>query len=110
MKPSRRVAGTLLADSPSPSALYWRATATLFISISYLPLQFHVFRSRLLPSNPWLDGWVRWDSMWYRDIALRGYFFTPGEESSVAFFPVYPLLIRALTQIMGAPSRAGVLI
>jgi hypothetical protein len=25
------------------------------------------------PGRPWLDGWVRWDSGWYGQIASRGY-------------------------------------
>jgi len=43
----------------------------------------------------WVQGWARWDSGWYRDIAEDGYFFTPGTQSSVAFFPAYPLLMMA---------------
>jgi Gpi18-like mannosyltransferase len=41
-----------------------------------------------------LDLFYRWDSGWYRQIALRGYYFEPGKESSVNFFPLYPLLVR----------------
>lgn len=43
----------------------------------------------------WLQAWVRYDAGWYRSIAESGYFFRPGEQSSVAFFPAYPLLMRA---------------
>ncbi len=46
-----------------------------------------------------LDVWGRWDSSWYVDIALHGYALRgPIEttQSNVAFFPLYPLLIRAL--------------
>lgn len=43
----------------------------------------------------WFEAWVRWDAGWYRSIAERGYFYRPGQQSSVAFFPTYPLLIRA---------------
>jgi len=43
----------------------------------------------------WLEAWVRFDSGWYLAIAQNGYFFTPGQQSSVAFFPTYPLLMRA---------------
>jgi hypothetical protein len=46
-----------------------------------------------------LDMWGRWDSGWYLDIALNGYALRgPIEttQSNVAFFPLYPLLIRTL--------------
>lgn len=33
--------------------------------------------------------------LWYVDIARRGYFYSASRESSMGFFPFYPLLIRA---------------
>jgi hypothetical protein len=43
-----------------------------------------------------LDMWARWDSAWYYSIAAEGY--KPaalGVQSNLAFFPLYPYLIRA---------------
>ncbi|MDQ3488331.1 MAG: hypothetical protein M3468_11435 [Acidobacteriota bacterium] len=37
-----------------------------------------------------------WDSGWYFDIARRGYYFDPEGQSSIAFFPLYPLLMGAV--------------
>ncbi len=37
---------------------------------------------------------VRWDSGWYLAIASDGYSYDPAYPSSVAFFPLFPLLIR----------------
>jgi hypothetical protein len=48
------------------------------------------------PSMPWLDGWVRWDSAWYQDIASKGYWYQGGQQSNVAFFPLYPLIVSAV--------------
>lgn len=59
---------------------------------------------------PFLDMWARWDAQWYDRIAREGYFFSATEQSSVAFFPVYPLLIRALTAIGFGPLTAGIVI
>jgi hypothetical protein len=60
----------------------------------------------------WLGGWVRNDAGWYRSIADNGYFFKgETEQSSVAFFPLYPLLTRWLSDALGGdPSAWGVLI
>lgn len=55
-------------------------------------------------------GWVGWDSSWYMRIAEEGYRFTPGEQSSVAFFPVYPLAIRAVEVLGPNVYQAGVLV
>ncbi|MCK5378193.1 MAG: hypothetical protein KAJ78_02265 [Acidobacteria bacterium] len=65
-----------------------------------------------------LDIWARWDSEWYLLIADRGYDATdafnhmPGgylPEDTAGFFPLYPLLIRALTPLVGAVG-AGIVI
>ncbi len=39
---------------------------------------------------------VRWDGGWYGEIAQNGYWIAPGQQSPVAYFPLYPLLVRAL--------------
>jgi hypothetical protein len=57
-----------------------------------------------------LDGWVGWDSQWYLQIARDGYFYRPGEQSSVAYFPLYPLAMRGLMALGLAPFVAGALI
>jgi hypothetical protein len=47
-----------------------------------------------------------WDSGWYWDIARRGYFFSQDGQSSIAFFPLYPLLVRAVAAPFGGGDRA----
>ncbi len=58
----------------------------------------------------WLSGWARYDARWYRSIAEDGYFFRgDAAQSSVAFFPLYPLLMRALSWAIGGdPAAWGV--
>lgn len=41
-----------------------------------------------------LDLWNRWDSRWYVGIASHGYHFSIHGKPALAFFPLYPLLIR----------------
>ncbi|MEA2213920.1 MAG: hypothetical protein QOF83_3868 [Solirubrobacteraceae bacterium] len=50
----------------------------------------------------------RFDSSYYLDIAAHGY----GTVASgkIAFFPLYPLLIRAFTPLIGSAAFAGVMI
>ncbi len=57
---------------------------------------------------PFLDMWVRWDAGWYQGIATDGYHFSASQQSSVAFFPVYPMLIRAATVLGADPFLAGI--
>lgn len=49
--------------------------------------------------GPVAQAWVRWDSGWYGDIARSGYWYVPGRQGPVAFFPGYPLVMRALMQL-----------
>lgn len=77
-------------------------------------------RGLALPSLPprWLVGWWaagrlvvivtalavkptvwtldRWDGRWYRMVARGGYLLVPGRQSDPAFFPLYPILLRAV--------------
>jgi hypothetical protein len=62
------------------------------------------------PDNLFLDVWARWDSGWYLSIVERGYAYTPGAQSSVAFFPLYPVLVRALGRLSGGYVVAGILV
>jgi len=43
----------------------------------------------------WLGAFTWWDGWWYTRIAEEGYSYIPGRQSPVAFFPVYPMLMRA---------------
>jgi Mannosyltransferase (PIG-V) len=51
-----------------------------------------------------------WDGIWYRRIAVHGYLFVPGHQSDTAFFPLYPVLLRAV-HATGLPlDAAGLLL
>lgn len=52
----------------------------------------------------------RWDSGFYLSIASEGYRYENVELPSVAFFPLYPILIRAGDALLRDPLSAGILI
>jgi hypothetical protein len=59
---------------------------------------------------PWmaLDAFGRWDSHWYLDLVRHGYALRGPlgtVQSNVAFFPLYPWLVRAVDAIL--PGAAG---
>jgi len=66
---------------------------------------FNDFAGRL----PVFDPFYRWDAGWYMLIAEGGYSYTPGEASSVQFFPLYPLLAKVLAPFAGGVLTAGYL-
>ncbi len=52
-----------------------------------------------------LQPWCKWDAQWYLRIASEGY-----SGYSFVFFPLYPLVIHALTYITRDPILSGILI
>jgi hypothetical protein len=47
----------------------------------------------------------RWDAAWYVEIARDGYRYEPGVPSNASFFPLYPLLIRAVHALLLLPEN-----
>ena len=89
-------------------AVVWIVVAA---SAAWLPGSRATTRTKkwaFFPGRPWLGGWVRFDGGWYRSIALHGYSFHPGRRSAVAFFPSYPLLMRAVGIFTGDVLIAGI--
>ena len=50
------------------------------------------WQGQAFPGNNWIDGWVRWDSMWYEAIVDSHPRFLPAYLSSANFFPFYSWL------------------
>jgi hypothetical protein len=49
---------------------------------------------------------VRWDAIWYLQIAQHGY----GAARVTAFYPVYPIVIRAVSLLTGSLPIAGIVV
>ena len=56
-------------------------------------------------SHPWVNMLSRWDAAWHVEIARDGYRYEPGVPSNAAFFPLYPLLIRAIHALLLLPAN-----
>lgn len=52
-------------------------------------------------NSPFLSMWAKWDSQYYVDIATNGYWYRPGQQSNVAFFPLYPMAMQVLAPALG---------
>ncbi len=51
-----------------------------------------------------------WDGVWYRRIAEHGYLLVPAHQSSPAFFPLYPVLLRSLGWLGISTGGGGVVL
>ncbi|WP_141372512.1 hypothetical protein [Cellulomonas cellasea] len=101
------------------SAYPWRRVLAVFAGVSVLLTAVVAWSDRYRPDSgwapvlqgpDWLDGWFQYDAGWYFHIASNGYFYRPGEQSSIAFFPAYPLGVRGLGQLVGDYQVAGSLL
>jgi Gpi18-like mannosyltransferase len=64
----------------------------------------------LFPKSGW-ELFSHWDGEWYTDIATVGYtYVNDGQAHTVAFYPLFPLLIRGLITLGMRADAAGVLI
>ena len=63
----------------------------------------HLVHDSFFPSRPGIaggtvfEGWQRWDAEWYRSIVRDGYVYYPRVQSSVAFWPSYPVVVKLLS-------------
>ena len=80
------------------------------ISVAVLPWSGQPHVSPPFTGPGWLGGWAQWDSGWYFRIATDGYSYIPGRQSTVVFFPAYPLLMRVTGGVVGDTYVAGVLV
>jgi hypothetical protein len=114
-EPAPSVAGP--AETPKNAPRWWRrplvrlamlaialriiTSLVAFLSSATLPpgreQNFSVLRERHL----FWDTFARYDSGWYAQIARRGYGYVRDKPNNLAFFPVYPLLMRAAGQALG---------
>lgn len=99
-------AGAALRPAPfdfrdeNPSAGFVESLPEYFRSYAANPRQFGskpMLGIRVGGAWGWLDPFVRWDSVWYLSIAEVGYVGDRNlhAQQNVAFFPLYPMLIRA---------------
>ena len=54
--------------------------------------------------------YANWDGQWYADIARQGYFYKEDEQSSVAFFPAFPIAGRLLSQATGLREELALVV
>lgn len=110
---SKRTKGPAPAAVSEPSAKWketlrrlwqtdeWSIPLALFVSSRLAVWLIPLLLRGLIPtqdSKNLLDIFMRWDAGWYARIAREGYEWAgPDTQSSVAFFPFYPLLVRVFS-------------
>ncbi len=73
----------------------------LFLPLSYKPDALIAARGWLFSPQRFIDMFSRWDSGWYLTIATEGYRLVENvySESNLAFFPMYPFIVKVFLAI-----------
>jgi hypothetical protein len=90
---------------------YWYLTG--LIAALGFSLGFSLLRpgaGTVADKRDWLDAFTWMDGRWYKQIAATGYEYDPDKNANVAFFPVYPLVGRAVIRLTGMRAEAALLI
>ena len=92
----------------SPASPSW-SRSSCFRGKSSSAVRTSWFRDKTEHGGTLLDILTQWDGVWYRLIAKHGYG-PPMPELAAAFFPVYPLLVRAVAFIVRDFQVASLLV
>lgn len=89
-----------------------RACVVIGIFLGRKFLSFPADLSNKVLEKTWWESLARWDAGYYIDIVLNGYHYLPdGKTHNIAFFPLYPLLIRIVDDITKlSPLMSGIII
>jgi hypothetical protein len=84
-----------------PAFIATRLTVLLVGYLAVVTVGFEADRRR--PANVFDNLPVRWDAVWYLSIVREGYHWNgdPQREQNVAFFPAFPVAIRAVGLFFG---------
>jgi len=113
--------GEAVPTDAGPAGPWWRPAAifavvagvvwtTVYLAGRHLPREYLYPRRYDPGGGPLIEGWVRWDAGWYREIVRHGYRYYPGVQSSAAYFPAYPLAIAAVAWAFPSIAAAGVFV
>lgn len=101
--------GTTAPDAPArrvrwrrvvwQAVALWLTTRAALVLFTCFAIAFHLGPQSHTAVTPRALAlhWERWDALWYLGIAQHGY----ASAQATAFFPLYPLLIRAAALVIG---------
>ena len=97
---------------PLAIALGTRLALFVLAFAAQIVIPFHPGSSHTsFPAGYFLDGWTRWDAGWYISIVRSGYSYNPVDHTgSVAFFPLYPIVVRLASVVVRNDYAAGIVV
>ena len=94
-------------------AIYLCSRLVVLLAVDIARIFLPVWKADLWQSGSrWYDHLLRWDSEWYAGIVEHGYRYNgdPNDLQPVVFYPLYPMLSRALATITGLSPTIALLV
>jgi hypothetical protein len=82
-------------------------TRFLIVMVGYVSYLIIIPGGAHPPPSSFIDLFAKWDAGWYLSIARDGYQYIPGKTGTVAFFPLYPLLVKAASALISDLKISG---
>ena len=86
---------------------YWLAAA---VTLLWAPIRDNAaqppFRAWLGVGDWLFDTFAQWDAVWFLHIARHGY----DRDETTAFFPLYPLVVRGVSEVLRSDVAAAVVV
>jgi hypothetical protein len=106
-----RARRTRLISKASFDLTVWYVTSLISLfSVSFAHQFVRTRPHALAQSGDVWNAFANWDGRWYRSIAEIGYRYEPGRQSSVAFFPAYPMAARFISAVTGIRIEFGLIV
>lgn len=97
-----------------PIVIYLTTRVGIFVLTTFGPAMLPLKSGQRLDPlslGAWVAGLTRWDTGWYLAIVYHGYYVNPKTHvGSVAFYPLYPILISVVSRVVGNPPLVAVII
>src|ERR1700730_10562361 len=100
-----------IAGLPADRLRPWLSLVALALLVKAVLLTLTLIESGAAP-DPWTalgQAWDRWDARHYLSLATHGYGAVGDARNLIAFFPLYPALISAVSAL-GLPARTSALL
>jgi len=103
-----------------PLSVFLGVAMVLFVTVQvshdHFTAEHRPMPGELSTLGHWYSGWMVFDTSWYVYIAQHGYdaqqedLFDAGEQSAIAYFPAYPLTVRAVARLTGHDYGAAAML
>ena len=92
-----------------PPFLFTRLPILIIGYVTVVLVGFPVTADWLASSDPLWNLLARWDTGWYVEIATKGYVWTGRTdiEQNIVFFPAFPILMRAVAELLRSHAMVG---